>query len=581
MKTFALALTLLSLNAMAIDESKYFARPLNCPLRFSSLSAFRDQVQTLVSSLGTGCTQNGQQAISQLNANVANLEGIANTYNNYSTSTGTISSAQYAKNVGQVLGSINLITSNNACFYDIRARGALPVLSDVIMSASQLGLLIPTATGAVVAAGGYIAGTGLKIINELVKKKFNFDKPEERRAFIQLNCAFFDNRRILEESGIFNPESEEFRDEILETLRKERSEILKSQKKNEKYMTELDATLNDVINTMPDARDRGLSSTLSRQYDDILTNLGKRPADYSEKLRQVSFLSENAEAILAGSKNLKLDKKIESSRKLLVANLERILPTLQANAAAWTNSIDEYEMQIRGPLFAFLVPVADALKKELMSIEAELAESDPSLTKKIATLRQSIKVNQSSAWAIGLRLASLESKITSFEAPKSDTLFSENDEGSSNVVEILDYYRKLQISILGNEGRDYLKNAIKTGYNMQKGLTAQLELMDEAKTPKEKCAAAEKTRFAWTQYRYKVQEAHDFIATNMDLYRSSFRIGDERLKRPTKYVLGQIETVEAFKENRVPGEESVGDLMKDVSSRIKGVEQRLKQTGCF
>jgi hypothetical protein len=580
-KYLLITMTLISLNAQALDKAKYFARPLNCPLRFSSLSTFRDQVQTLVASLGKGCTQNGQQAINQLNSNVSSLEGFANSYNTYNSATNSSASAQYAKNVGQVLGSINLITSNNACFYDIKSRGFLPVLADVVMSASQLGLLIPSAAGAAVAAGGYVAGSGLKIVNELMKKKFNFEKPEESRAFMQLNCAFFDNRRVMEESGIFNPETENYREELVTQLRRERIDILKSQKKNEAAMEELEETLINAIDSISSAQGRGLNPSLARKMDEVLTALARRPNDYSEKLRQVSLLSEKAKDILEGVKVLDLSPKMEKSRKLLILTLEKIIPDLEPNAKSWTNVIDDYEMYTRGPLFAFLVPVSDALKKELMTVEAELAIADPVVSKKISRLRLEIKQNQSSAWSLGLRLTSLETKINSFERLPTENLFSDNDEGSSNAVEILDYYRKLQSSILGTEGRDYLKYSIRMGFSMKDGLDRQIKLLDSAQTQKEKCAAAEKTRFAWAQYRYKVQESYDFVATNLDLYRSSFRIGKERQKRATFYVLEQMDSVQDFQDGRKPLLESVGDLMSDVSGRVKIVETKLQQSGCF
>lgn len=44
-------------------ESAYFERPLSCPLRFSRLSGLRDQMQSLAATLGKGCTQASQQAL--------------------------------------------------------------------------------------------------------------------------------------------------------------------------------------------------------------------------------------------------------------------------------------------------------------------------------------------------------------------------------------------------------------------------------------------------------------------------------------------------------------------------------------
>lgn len=580
MKKLALLLALLSVNAMALDESKYFQRPLSCPLRFSSLSNFRDQVQSLVASLGKGCTQAGQAALSQINSNVTNLEGVATSFSTYSDSTDVTSSAQYAKNVSQILNNINTITANNSCFYDIKSRGTLPVLADVILSASQFGLLVPSVTGAVVATGGIIAGSAIKIIHELVKKKFNFNKPEERRAFLQLNCAFFENRRVMEESGIFNPETESFRDEIVASLRRERIDLLKAKKDQENDQLELINLLSEAINTIPSAKDRNLNPVLDRTFQEVMANLGNRPADYTIKLRQVSYLTERMDILINGVENLKLDPKLESTRLLLFATLAKLRPDLEANGKAWTNNIDEYEMFHRGPLMAFLVPVADALKKELMTVEAELAIIDPAMAKNISQLRLQIKEAENSAWAVAMRLTSLESKISSLEKPQVG-LFSDADEGTSNEVEILDYYRKLQNSILGREGKDYIKNVLKVGKNMKEGLETQVELLDDAKTPKEKCSAAEKTRFAWAQYRYKIQEAHDFVATNLDLYRSNFRIGNERLKSSTTFVLKQIESVEAFLDGKAPAKDSVGLLMKDVSGKMTSVETKIQDSGCF
>lgn len=516
-----------------------------------------------------------------MNSNVANLEGIANTFNSYSSSADATSSALYAKNVGQILGNINLITSNNSCFYDIKSRGFLPVLADVIMSTSQLGLLIPSGTGQAVAAGGFIAGSGIKIISQLLKKKFDFRKPDERRAFIQLNCAFFDNRRVMDESGIFNPETQSFRDDLIAELKKERIDLLRSQKRSDRAVIALEDALLEAIDSIPGAQANGINPKLSRLMEEVVAQLGRRPGDISEKLRQVSYLSDRAPMILEKLNELKLDNRFENSRKLLIQNLETIIPMIQPGTLGWTGNIDEYEFRIRGPLFAFIGQVSEALKKEIMTIEAEVAVTDADLAKKISDLKIEIKTNNESIWSQSLRLVSIESKIASLEKRGSTDIFSENDEGSSNAVEILDYYRKLQRSILGNEGRDYLKNAIETGYNMRDGLVHQQNLLLQARTPKEKCAAAEKTRFAWAQYRYKVKEAHDFVSTNLDLYRSSFRIGKEKLKGSTKYVLQQMDSVQDYMDEKTPQKNSVGELMMDVSSRIKPVEDTLRLSGCF
>ncbi len=581
LKLFTLLLTLVAWQVNAQEQSQYFERPLSCPLRFSQLSSLRDQIQTLNASLGTECTQTGQQAISQLTSNVASLETITNSFNNYSSSANAYSSAQYAKNVGQIIGSINLITSNNACFYDIKSRGLLPVLSDVVMSVSQLGLLFTATPGAVFASAGYIVGSSIKIIDGLLKTKFNFSKPEERKAFIQLNCAFFETRRMMDEFGIFNPETEDFREQIVQSLREERINLIKFQKLKEAKTAQLEGLLTSTVYNIPRAQTSGLDPALLQKLEEVSGALSIKAPDYSEKLKQVSVLSGRALDIIKGIALVKIDKKTDTSIELLRYHLERIVPELVRGGKLWTGTIDEFEIQARGPILAFITPVRDSIKKELFAIEAEYAITNPQASKQIINLRNEIQSMQKSSWAINLRLSTLKAKIENLERRSTTLLFSDSDEGASNEVDILEYYRKLQNSILGREGRAYIKNSIRKSKQMQEGLEAQLELLTNAVSTQEKCSAAEKTRLAWAQYRYKVEEGYDFVSTNLDLFRSNFKIGKEKLNRSTKYVLAQIESVEEIKAGKAPGKETLGSYVQDIKNRVQSVESRLKQSGCF
>lgn len=581
MKALILIVFIFSLQTMANENAPYFERPLSCPLRFSQLSTLRDQIQTLSAGLGKDCTQTGQQAISQLTSNVANLETITNSFNNYSTATNALTNAQYAKNVGQIIGSLNTITSNNACFYDIRSRGLLPVLSDVVMSVSQLGLLVTSAPGALFASAGYIAGSSIKIIDGLFKNKFNFSKPEDRKAFIQLNCAFFDTRKIMEEVGIFNPATEDFREQIITSLKQERINLLKLQKSKVSKSSELEELLMNSMYNIPEACQAGLDPFLLKKLDDVSKSLTTKAPDFSEKLRQVAILSERATDIINGLKNLKLDKKTDIASERLTYHMNKILPELKRDGKLWVGTIDEFELLARGPIMAFINPIQEAMRKELSFIEAEIAVNTPDTYKKITILKNDIQSIEKSSWAINLRLSSLKARIENLERPVSSSLFSNSDEGSSNAVDILDYYRKLQNSILGPEGKNYLKNVIRTSKEMREGLKNQIDLLKEANSLKEKCSAAEKTRLAWTQYRFRAEEGYDFVATNVDLFRSNFKIGKEKLNSSTRFVLTEIESVEDLKRGLVPEQRMLAYYMRDITNRVKEVEKLLKESACF
>jgi hypothetical protein len=545
-------------------------------LRLSNLSSLRDQVQLLTSSLGPECAKNG--TVNSLSSSVTNLEGISTSFSNYEKDEVT-QETQYAKNLNQLLGGLNTLTSNTACLYDIKSRGLLPVISDVVMSVSQLGLLVPSGTGMMLAAGGYIAGSGLKIVNELIKDKFNFNKSEDRKSFIQLNCAFFDSRRAMEESGIFDLATEAYRQEFAAKLRKERASLLKEQRERAATVTKAETAINDALKSVDGAQEKNLDPVLLKQMDDLSTALASKPGDYAAKWKQVLALSKVAEKLYDGLNRLVLNNE-KDSLTLLRQNLGRIIPLLKEGDKAWTSNIDDWEISFRGPLMAFLVPVANGLRSDISTLEGELALNDQKAAMEISMLKSQVKEINANSWILSQRIASLEAKISNLERSNSK-LFSDSDEGTSNEVEILENYRKLQNAILGKAGAGYLANAIQRSYELEEAIEKMLPRFNTARTGKEKCAAADKLRFAWTQYRFKVQEAHDFVATNMDLYRSIFRVGKEKIKRHMLYVLNQMDSVEDKMLGKIPEENTVGELMNDVENKLDDIESRLHNSGCF
>lgn len=569
------SLLLLS-SAQGSDINAFFERPVSCPLRLSNLSGLRDSIQLLHASLGPDCANNSQGALTSLNSSVSNLEGITNTFNTYNKNDST-SDSQYAKNVNQILGSLNVITSNTECVYDIRKRGLLPVVSDVVMSVSQLGLLVPSGTGMMLSAGGYVAGSALKIINELIKDKFNFNKPDDRKTFMQLNCSFFDARKSMEESGIFDLATDEYRQEYAAKLRRQRAELIKEQRRRAEAVGQMETAINTMFKSLPEAQEKNLDPNLLKKLDNVATLLAAKPGDYATKWKQVSGLAKQAGFILEGLKVLGINN---DSLIILRQNLEKILPDLQDGGKAWESSIDDWEIKVRGPLMAFIIPVANAMRIEMSRLEDELALTDAKAAMDISRMKNEVKDITSSNWILGQRIISLETKIAKLET-NNQKLFSDLDEGTSNEVEILEYYRKLQNSILGKEGRNYLVHAIGHSYKMEEAVERQFQLFNRARVTKEKCAAAEKLRFAWTQYRYKVQEAHDFVSTNVDLYRSNFRVDGERVKRHMRYVLDQIDSVDVKSRGEIPEQDSVGELMNNVENKLRDVERRLHESGCF
>lgn len=311
--------------------------------------------------------------------------------------------------------------------------------------------------------------------------------------------------------------------------------------------------------------------------------MSSKPGDYSSKWQQVTALSLVAESTLQMLKELKLEKQEAPLVTILTSNLEAILPELAPKAKVWTSTIDEYEILYRGPLVAFFTPIAKAIRKGINLEEASMAESDPKALKAINELRIQSRNANTNSWALNQRLISLESRINSLELNRGNGLFSSLDEGKSDTVEILEYYKRLQTSILGREGKGYIKKSLKNSKSMKTALINQINDYDSTSgsSKREHCAAAEKLRFAWAQYRAKVQESYDFVSTNLDLYRSSFKTGKEKMKRARRYVIAQIDSVEISNTNGKPEQESIGDYVLDVKRNVSGVEKRLRNSACF
>jgi hypothetical protein len=73
----------------------------------------------------------------------------------------------------------------------------------------------PNPIGITVAAGGAATATIMKILHNLYKPKFNWEKFEDRKQFIDLVCSFYNSRMELEDLQFFRIKSQEDHNRIL------------------------------------------------------------------------------------------------------------------------------------------------------------------------------------------------------------------------------------------------------------------------------------------------------------------------------------------------------------------------------
>ncbi|MBF0208316.1 MAG: hypothetical protein HQK53_15675 [Oligoflexia bacterium] len=120
----------------------------------------------------------------------------------------------------QALNILSNIATNEQCAYDIRERGLIPVIADMVTNFSQLSMLASTPNllagqplgnpyGIMVAAGGTAVGSVMKILYNLFKPKFNWEKFEDRKQFVDLVCSFYNTRMELDNMQFFRTKTKE------------------------------------------------------------------------------------------------------------------------------------------------------------------------------------------------------------------------------------------------------------------------------------------------------------------------------------------------------------------------------------
>ncbi|MBF0359433.1 MAG: hypothetical protein HQK49_00385 [Oligoflexia bacterium] len=142
------------------------------------------------------------------------------TGNNSNNTTEAYSGQKYVFQAQKALEILSSVATNEQCAYDIRERGLVPVVADMVTNFSQLALVAsaPSVTvgspagnpyALAIAAGGAAAGSIMKILYSVLKPKFNWDKFEDRKQFVDLVCTFYSTRMELEDLQFFRLKTKE------------------------------------------------------------------------------------------------------------------------------------------------------------------------------------------------------------------------------------------------------------------------------------------------------------------------------------------------------------------------------------
>lgn len=197
-----------------ISENLPLNRPSSCPLS-ANADVYKDLSEKLIqlsNSFNRECKSNNQDLFNSLDSVISNINQFAQTMKpvdgqTIEEPTGPITDPNNLNSIANLqllLGTVSSISQKAECVYDFKKNGALPIIADVIKNVTQLSVLIGGPVGIAAYAGGSIVTSTLYLIDGIIKSRFNWKTPEDRKAFIDTNCAYFDLRKELKRSGILD-----------------------------------------------------------------------------------------------------------------------------------------------------------------------------------------------------------------------------------------------------------------------------------------------------------------------------------------------------------------------------------------
>lgn len=527
-----------TLSEILTRNLRQSSRPASCPMISKQYSDIVEKIASLKALFRDSC---GEEDPTVLNEIYNGATAIQTELENAGVETDdTVPTTVNGQQIGNVVQNINDIFLRGRC--DFRDRSFLQNSADVIMRFSQLGLLVPNSNGLVISAGGIAMSSMLNLIHSLFDKRFNFEEAADRNSFIKLNCAFYDIRTNIENSGFMDVVTQaHFNDSTdlapiltkLDTIAKGIGEQQKAfresvEKAREDYMKQ---TLGDSV-----AFKKALSSAITALKSD-LADAGATPAN-TRKLQvlldMVKIRPElNAAMMEFISRGL---SEVEFLDNMAIAELNKYDSNSAEFAQLYQMPVAEYRDGPRSILLFHLERLlarVDSLRAK--RDEAWLAEAIEGTTVKeyIAAVE---KVMTEAAKAVSENQKQAASVAEKLKRMTSTRDFTGRDDGTENIVSILSDYDEIVEQIYGKWGDEFLKftagGSIKSLKQFRKDfgkfddmhLTegqviegVQLSELERLQA----CQDAYPARREWKLAQSLAQQGHDFVVTNKELFHSS------------------------------------------------------------
>lgn len=443
--------------------------------------------------------------------------------------------------ISSLLGNINNLFFKNKC--GLKQGTILERSADVIQNFAQLGLLVPNSNGLIVSGGGLALSTLLRMVDNLLKSDFNFDENSDRQNFIKLNCAFYDLRHQIENSGMIDVATDAHRNDL--KLIEEKLKILSAKlESNQKNVTELQkAITEDKENYLN--QNLGQMRDFLKNLHVVKTSLSQSLAENASRPAQV----EQRQMILTLTKmRADLESGIDRYRERGLSVVEMFDIDFKQRLAQFNPSenpevfsqivnmkVADFDRDVRSHLLFHV----ERLLNDLTDLDKKLSEQWGKETKiegksaqdYLKSVNEVLSKRSGEVKKAHAILESFKSRLN--RVVESDTGFSLSDDGTENKTSIISSFDEITEQIYGKWGYEFLKYTTTRSSETLGQFAESYKIFDrrhlenhsvpdaDSRTELERIFACQDSRPVRMRYALSdslAQQGHDFVQTNKDLF---------------------------------------------------------------
>ena len=573
-------------------------RPKSCPMESKKFSDLVVKTEALKDVLKGNCLNQGDDKLTEIMASIAKVQedlkaknivdttGISQTLaqvaapaaaaaSGTTTTTATTTTASTTVNGMQfsaLFSNLSNIFKKNQC--NMEDGRILQTTADLIYDSTQLGVLAGNQLGFMIAGGGFLLSSALRLIDMFFKQRFDFEKAVDRQTFVKLNCSFFEIRRELDMNGALDIENntsrEDYRDikAIIDDMTAEFKAMDEEKANLGKTHSEIDkATFKENVADLTEFK-KVINKVQKYLLPGVITP-SEIPSE-TQKLLMISQLAQDYEQIVVAVnyyKTLKISS-IPMLDDLFINDLKKFdaMDSVTFNVTMNMTAKDFNEndrakilfhiMRINNDIVAKEMSLTDKSQKAKAERGAYLDKRKEEMMKKFVEIKK------------------VETRLGSVVAPKEYTGL---DDGSDNMVTILENHKKISAQLYGEWGDKFLKYTTYQSSDEVKDFNERLKSFhkryaDTIRLNKKEnlastylCQDAQKLRLMFKHADSIVQEGFDFVVTNKDIIHSDVKnYYNQNLDEESSRILGSVEKVQRHYKSAVYALKSLkGETLPD------------------